>query len=240
MTKIGIIIADTTNYALANNALVNTIQKINPEHVITFTDHPDLWNEYDKHLIPKIQNIKEYEKIVLQTTVDYLKLDHYLVIQYDGFVLDANRFDPHFLDFDYIGAPWPHLDNNNVGNGGFSLRSRRLMEAVAENVELKNENDPEDIFICRSIRGMLESKYDVKFPPQELAQRFSFEMPFQTRQTFGFHGVHNLPIVYQNNLEFLFENLPDDFLKARRNQLYFSSLFVDDETKQKLFKLMDF
>ena len=34
---------------------------------------------------------------------------------------------------DYIGAPWPHFrDGHNVGNGGFSLRSRRLLEACRE------------------------------------------------------------------------------------------------------------
>ena len=45
-------------------------------------------------------------------------------------MLDGAAWRPEFLDYDYIGAVWPHvLDKYNVGNGGFSLRSKALLEA---------------------------------------------------------------------------------------------------------------
>ena len=37
-----------------------------------------------------------------------------------------------FFDYDYIGAPWPNNFVNRVGNGGFSLRSKKFLELTAK------------------------------------------------------------------------------------------------------------
>jgi hypothetical protein len=79
-----------------------------------------------------------------------------LVAQWDGFVWQHRMWDPAFLDYDYIGAPWPaHLTrgeqhrNHRVGNGGFSLRSRKLQQFLAEDPRVE-VTDNEDVVICRS------------------------------------------------------------------------------------------
>jgi hypothetical protein len=44
-----------------------------------------------------------------------------------------------FLQWDYIGAPWPKHKNdtpNGVGNGGFSLRTRQCMLDVIDRVSI--------------------------------------------------------------------------------------------------------
>ena len=110
-----------------------------------------------------------------------------------------------FLQFDYIGAPWSNkvvinpnlvldLKENPVGNGGFSLRSRKLVEATAK-INFKSLKFPiknEDLIICHYLyKKMLES--DIHFAPPKLAAQFSIENENHlygqdVNKVFGFHG----------------------------------------------------
>jgi hypothetical protein len=91
------------------------------------------------------------------------------VVQHDGYVLNGGAWTDDFLKYDYIGAPWGGV--NLVGNGGFSLRSRRLLEACSR---MDGEPHPEDDFICRRHRKDLEN-LGMRFAPKELADRFAVE-----------------------------------------------------------------
>jgi hypothetical protein len=79
----------------------------------------------------------------------------------------------------------------NVGNGGFSLRTRRLMEIVATDPAITAYH-PEDLKICRHYRPYLEREYAIRFAPDDVARRFSIEGYKQSNRThtteFGFHG----------------------------------------------------
>jgi hypothetical protein len=79
----------------------------------------------------------------------------------------------------------------NVGNGGFSLRSRRLMEIVATDPAITTYH-PEDVAICRTHRRHLERAHGIRYAPEEAARRFSIEGYKQPGRTytneFGFHG----------------------------------------------------
>jgi hypothetical protein len=110
-----------------------------------------------------------------------------LIIQSDGYVLDGSAWNDEFLAYDYIGAPWLYKDHRNVGNGGFSLRSRRLQNILALDNDITITH-PEDEVICRLYRLHLEDKYNIKFAPEQLAHRFSFELHPPQHKTFGFHG----------------------------------------------------
>jgi len=115
-----------------------------------------------------------------------------LVVQWDGYVLDHRRWNPAFLDFDYIGAPWPQFDDGmTVGNGGFSLRSRRLLDIVAS--DGYPPLHPEDTAICRTWRSQLEQRHGICFADPALANAFSSERSGNPRESFGFHGLFNLP-----------------------------------------------
>jgi len=221
MNKLGVIIVDTDNYNLANNALINTLQRTKIDHVLVFTDNPLIWNEYDKKLIPKIISIEDYNEIILNEVANHIYLNHYLVIQYDGFVINEDNFQTEFLRYDYIGAHWPQYENRNVGNGGFSLRSKKLIESAANLSTKRKKNEAEDIFICRTIGSILEKNYDVSFACKKIASQFSFESPYTSRDTYGFHGFLNLPIIYKNNLDYLFRNLGKEILTKRKNEIIY-------------------
>jgi Protein of unknown function (DUF5672) len=141
--------------------------------------------------IDRLGSAEAYSEFLLRGLVQHLRTRHCLVIQWDGFVLDAARWEPHFLDFDYVGAPWPQFrDGHAVGNGGFSLRSRRLLEACQD--PKFSVGHPEDVAICRTNRPFLEREYGIRFADLATAQRFAFERTPTAHPTFGFHGVFNM------------------------------------------------
>ena len=76
-----------------------------------------------------------------------------------------------------------------MGNGGFSLRSRRLLEALQDpRIELV---DAEDMTIGRTCRPLLERVTASASRATALADRFAFEAAYPIGQPFGFHGLFN-------------------------------------------------
>jgi hypothetical protein len=118
--------------------------------------------------IPAMRGIQEYCRFCIRDLCEYIETDYLLVVQYDGFILNGQAWSDEFLKYDYIGAPW---SGGLVGNGGFSLRSRRLMEACAL---LPGQAHPEDQFISRTHRRALEAG-GFKFAPRDVADRFAIE-----------------------------------------------------------------
>lgn len=140
--------------------------------------------------IDPIRSRDDYSRFMLRELADHIDTSHALCVQWDGYVIDGGAWDPAFLEYDYIGAPWPHFrDGHNVGNGGFSLRSRRLLEACRE---LPLEQPLlEDVMICRRFRPRLEQQ-GIRFAPEAVARRFSYERMPPRGDEFGFHGSFNL------------------------------------------------
>jgi len=140
--------------------------------------------------IGRLATSKAYSQFLLNDLVRYIRTPHCLVVQWDGFVLDPAQWDPSFLDFDYVGAPWPQFrGRHDIGNGGFSLRSRRLLEACADPEFAPGH--PEDVAICRTNRALLEKKHHIRFADFPTARHFAFERT-APGPTFGFHGAFNL------------------------------------------------
>ena len=65
---------------------------------------PDRRVEY--FLIPPL-DYAGYSRFMIQSLAAYVHTGHCLVIQADGFVLHPQRWRNEFLQYDYIGAPWP-------------------------------------------------------------------------------------------------------------------------------------
>lgn len=141
-----------------------------------------------------IRSKQDYSLFCIRELYKHVDTEYMLIIQWDGYVLNYLAWNPAWLEYDYIGAPWWYTDGLNVGNGGFSLRTRRLMELTAQDSAFDKVFHPEDDAICRKRRRYLETQYGVKFAPDELARKFSIEGYNQANKTwsgeFGFHGTH--------------------------------------------------
>jgi hypothetical protein len=122
----------------------------------------------------------------------HIETDFVQVVQWDGYVTNAEGWSDEFLAFDYIGARWWFAEEGrNVGNGGFSLRSRKLLRALQDS-DIEGRH-PEDKVICLEYRELLENRHGIRVAPGSIADRYSFEGNPRSGKEFGFHRVFNLP-----------------------------------------------
>lgn len=139
--------------------------------------------------IAPLRSIGDYSRFILQELVQHVDTSHALIVQWDGFVTHPAMWESGFLAWDYIGPPW-YVKNkaHAVGNGGFSLRSRRLLAATA--TIAYDGHSPEDRVICVDHRSELESTHQLRFAPLDVARRFGVEQGPRA-EAFGFHGIEH-------------------------------------------------
>ncbi len=188
-------VVDCVNHALAERALRLCMAGCIFDRVEWLTDRQLVVPGVHTVVIPPIRSFAEYSRFMLKDLLRHVETEYVLVAQWDGYVVNPQAWSPEFLLFDYIGARWdqasrPQQDQQDVGNGGFSLRSRALLQALQD--PAIEPSHPEDAAICRIYRRYLEDRHGIVFAPAEVADRFSFEHIEQPTLPFGFHGVTNL------------------------------------------------
>jgi hypothetical protein len=143
------------------------------------------------HSIEPLGSSRAYSEFILRRLPAYVTTSHCLLVQWDGHVLNGSRWRDEFLSYDYIGASWPQFpDGHDVGNGGFSLRSRALLQASQHPDFVVSH--PEDLAIGRINRTWLEEQ-GLRFATADVADRFSAERKGDPLRCFGFHGVWHMP-----------------------------------------------
>lgn len=147
-------------------------------------------------------SIDEWNRKIIYELPKYVFTSHALLIHADGYVKHPELWNPEWLNYDYIGAPWPLPQDDysyrsesgkiqRVGNS-VSLRSKKLMDLIATRPwKAYYGNTNEDGFICCHNREWLESQ-GCKFAPLEVAVHFSkeHEVPENVGlKTFAFHSL---------------------------------------------------
>jgi len=194
LPDVTLICADTLNPDLAARALARSCERIRYGRALFLTDRAErpagLPPEVEIGRIGTLATRDDYSRLMLKGLGAHVRTSHALVVQWDGYVVNPDAWTDAFLDVDYCGAPWPWGDENRrVGNGGFSLRSRRLLDALASPEIVLAGNEDETIGVHR--REWLEATHGIRFAPVELANRFSFEVAYAIGKPFGFHGLFN-------------------------------------------------
>src|SRR5215510_10748330 len=174
---------DTANPALALRALLTSASRIRFARTLLLTDRPQSVAGIDVRPIAPLASRTEYSAFVLKSLLDYVDTSDVLLIQWDGYVINPAAWRDEFLACDYIGAKWFwHDDGHRVGNGGFSLRSRKLLAALQDHrVQLAGS---EDETICRSFRPLLEKEHGIAFASEALADEFAFEAAYPIGKPF--------------------------------------------------------
>ena len=158
----------------------------------------------------KLDSMMEYNRYCVYDLHNHIDTEFCLLIQQDGYVINPDLWSDEFLNYDYIGAPWPIVKDSyvdpfgnrqRVGNGGFSLRSRKLLTVpLRKEITFEVNNNSfynhfnhgsysEDGVICIHNRH----KYiedGCEFAPIEIASTFSREITIPEnygKRTFGFH-----------------------------------------------------
>lgn len=149
-------------------------------------------------------NYEQYNHFIVYRLHEYIDTDFALIVQNDGYVVNPDQWDEEFLEYDYIGALWPMPQDDfsfrdpqgniqRVGNGGFTLRSKKLLSLAKElNLKWKSYYGfyHEDGFFCCHNRNIYE-QHGCKFATIDVASRFSHETMVEENYgkiPFGFHG----------------------------------------------------
>jgi hypothetical protein len=160
---------------------------------------PELYDRCAWIEIPP-KSLKEYNQFCLAELYRYIQTSHCLTIQSDSYIANAGTWEDGWLQYDYIGAPWPPGHSGTeyrVGNSGFCLRSRALLEATSvlpnDAYVWRGKVKPscrDDVITCVMYRPHLEG-LGLRFAPVDVAARFAFENPTPEAPTLdGQFGVH--------------------------------------------------
>lgn len=199
LPEVTLIAADCVNVDRLLKAIDKCCEGINFGAVKVLSSIPS--NDKRVQTIRHLPTKGDYSDFCMKELSAFVDTKYMLVVQYDGYVLNPAAWKDEWLDYDYIGAPWNwYTDGMNVGNGGFSLRSKKLMDIVAADKNIIPINEQgvtvhreEDHCICRLYRKYLEAEYDINFAPIEIARQFSIEGWKSENKTwtneFGFHGL---------------------------------------------------
>jgi len=163
------------------------------QHYIKFTEvkllSPYELNRPEHQKIKKLSSVADYCKFVIKELYKYIDTKYLILFQNDGWILNPDAWEDTFLNYDYIGAPWA-WEKHSCGNGGFTLRTKALMEECSKIIT--DEYHPEDVIICVKYKSQLESK-GFKFAPKNIAERFSLEQNHEYNEPwngqFGFHDI---------------------------------------------------
>lgn len=183
--------------------------------------------------IAPLKNIDEYSKFVFKSLAEHVKTSHVLVMQWDGFVIHPERWESNFLSYDYIGAPWTQGElRDQVGNGGFSLRSRKLLLALqSDQFDIQK---PEDLAICVDHRQKLEAEHHCRFADTATAEKFAHERgPWRT--SFGFHGAFNFPeFMGPSELQRWIQEIPPAMARSPDMRHFIKNLMLRSDTANAL------
>lgn len=183
--------------------------------------------------INPLRNIGDYSRFVLRDLVHHVDTPHALIVQWDGFVTHPTLWSDAFLEHDYIGPPWYDKGRiGAVGNGGFSLRSKRLLAATA--TLPYDGHSPEDKVICIDQRAHLESQHLIRFAPPLLARQFGVEQGPRV-DAFGFHGIeHFAHELRGSELDTWLNQAPDVLIAHKHTRKLVKTLMRSGQGKQAL------
>lgn len=229
MKKITLVCVGNVHHDLMKFSIEKSLENVRDcEEVLTISNKQIIDHGTFVEL-PDEFSIADYNHLMLKELTKFVKTEFALIIQYDGMAVRKEFWNDNFYNYDYIGAPWPARfnwikDGERVGNGGFSLRSKKLLECLRDKAihignDIRSKN--EDAVICQSGSLYLKQVYGIKYAEPELANQFSTEWCNPSGKTFGFHGAWNFPLFFDKETteNYLSQISTDYWLSDRRQML---------------------
>ena len=210
LNNVTLVCIDCVNPLMAYKALKYSSRDLAFYNKILLTSHDVSFDDVTVVKIDPLTSMTSYNSFCLKELVKYVKSDFMLTIHTDGFIINPHLWTDDFLDYDYIGAPWPTdapwCVNSRVGNGGFSLRSRRFMELALQLNDDANST-PEDILLTNTHYEYFTA-LGCRYAPVHVAMRFALEAKipeceYNLNNSFGFHGKGNAYYHYGEGRQFM-------------------------------------
>jgi hypothetical protein len=179
----------------AVHAIRKTCQALPGSQPLLITNET-LDTDIPQKLLASPMTYQGYSNFVIYQLHAFIETEYALIVQHDGWALNADNWRDEWFQYDFIGGlTHAALTENNefmtgymyvgkpnlkiVQNGGFSLRSKRFLEAPTRygitcarfDADVLNN---EDVQICCFLRPYLEA-VGMRFAPDEESKLFSFE-----------------------------------------------------------------
>jgi hypothetical protein len=194
LPQTSLLIVVTRGHNISKVALDDILGKAEFKDVLIFTDQPDKVAISGARYfnVPDWNNKKDAGRFYYAEAAKHFETDFGLFMEWDAGIYDASKWQDAFLAYDYIGAPWNTRDEMKVGNGGFTIMSKRLGHFLCENRQTFPVYTDWDV--CRTQRYKIEDANGFKWAPFDLAHEFSWELVNpRSPNTFGYHGIFNWP-----------------------------------------------
>jgi hypothetical protein len=193
LPRVTLCCVDTAYHELALRSIKKSIKDIEFGRVLFLTNKEINEPRIEVKLIKDIKNTEEYSQYMIKHLWQHINTSHVLIVQWDSWVRQPESWNNEFLKYDYIGAKWYfHEKGFKVGNGGFSLRSKKLLEALQDPRYkfLPDETEDTDIGV-KWKRQLEQSRFKIRFAPESIAEEFAYETQSKIGDPFGFHGLFN-------------------------------------------------
>lgn len=213
--NVTLVMIETFYHDLARKSLEETLKRVPFKNVVVFSDQNILPGSTWVPIQPTT-TMFDYCDLLLKGMWPYIGTSHMIFQQWDAMIWNPDAWTDDFLLFDYIGAVWPwQPPTNAVGNGGFSLRSRKLIQALRhpgiQMIPTGPHGIQEDNYIAIVHRQMLEQQFGIRFAGIELAKQFSHELADGGDNSMAFHGLWNVVRFMPSDVGYYFiENAPDN------------------------------
>jgi hypothetical protein len=187
-----LICIDCYNYGNAVSALQKSMSQNQFDKILFFTDIEIDIEGIEVIKIDSIRSKEEYSHFCVKELWKHITTDYVLNIHHDGYTLNGELFDERLYDYDWCGSLWLESDGYANGNGGYSWKSRKLLNAIGQD-EMIRATHPEDVQTCRTYRNYLEKVYGLQWATDEICEKFSYELREPNQPTMGFHGYFHKP-----------------------------------------------
>lgn len=135
-----------------------------------------------RNLGVKNLTIRDYNDLLVSRSFTMqIPTETFLIFQTDSMICPKyrDRIYEYIGRYDYVGAPWYNNGVPEIGNGGFSLRSRSAMLDIISWYHYNGEN--EDVYFALGCTDGIH-----RLPSMDKAHDFAIEM-INTRKAFGVH-----------------------------------------------------
>lgn len=191
LKNVTLVAMTSVNIDATIDAMLYSMREIDFKDVVLITHElpKNLPDSIRYEHIDILDNIDKFNYDCVYRLGDYIHTEFALLVHSDGFVVNPDSWRDEFLEYDYIGSPWPlpkegddttyrdiHGNLSRVGNS-VGIRSKRLLDFPKQtNMPWTPEKGwyNEDGFICCRNKHLFEAA-GMKFAPVEVAMYFGRE-----------------------------------------------------------------
>lgn len=197
LPSVTLIVADGVNAHRASK-VIEHCKSMCDFGAIKLCTHLPVDSEHRVEIMP-LKSLVAYSVWCLTEMHKHFETDHVLICQRDGWILNPLSWNNSWLNYDYIGPLF--VQHDDVGSGGFSMRSKRIMQAASMRVPEWDGTDEHAHALQRNIGSYedgvlaLQMKYGgwTYAPPIEagrFAQGGNPNPAYYHAYPWGFHGAH--------------------------------------------------